>query len=44
MATCREQHKTMPDRVVKAQALSDMKERNNPAAGKERQPGEGNVG
>jgi hypothetical protein len=27
MATCREQHKTMPDRVVKAQALPDMKER-----------------
>jgi len=27
MATCREQHKTMPDRVVKAQVLPDMKER-----------------
>src|SRR6516162_7841960 len=27
MATCREQYKTMPDRVVKAQALPDMKER-----------------
>jgi hypothetical protein len=27
MATCREQHKNMPDRVVKAQALPDMKER-----------------
>jgi hypothetical protein len=27
MATCREQHKTMPDRVVKAQTLPDMKER-----------------
>jgi len=26
MATCREQHKTMPDRVVKAQVLPDMKE------------------
>jgi hypothetical protein len=27
MATCCEQHKTMPDRVVKAQAPPDMKER-----------------
>src|SRR5262249_41353924 len=27
MATCRKQHKTMPDRVLKAQALPDMKER-----------------
>ena len=27
MATCREQDKTMPDRVVKAQALPKMKER-----------------
>ena len=27
MATCREQHKKMPDRVLKAQALPDMKER-----------------
>ena len=26
MATCAEQHKTMPDRVVKAQALQDMKQ------------------
>jgi hypothetical protein len=25
MATCAEQHKTMADRVVKAQALKDMK-------------------
>jgi len=32
MATCREQHKTMPDRVVKAQALSDMKERTQPSS------------
>jgi hypothetical protein len=27
MATRRKQHKTMPDRVLKAQALPDMKER-----------------
>jgi hypothetical protein len=27
MATRREQHKAMPDGVVKAQALPDMKER-----------------
>ena len=27
MATCCEQHESMPDRVVKAQALPDMKER-----------------
>ena len=27
MATCREQDKTMPGRVVKAQALPKMKER-----------------
>jgi len=27
MATCREQHQTMPDRVLKAQALPDMKKR-----------------
>src|SRR5262249_19129674 len=27
MATCREQNKTMPDRVLKAQALPHMKER-----------------
>ena len=27
MTTCREQYKTMPDRVVKAQALPDVKER-----------------
>jgi hypothetical protein len=27
MATCRQQHKTMPDRVLKAQALPGMKQR-----------------
>jgi hypothetical protein len=27
MATCREQYKTMPDRVMKVQAPPDMKER-----------------
>ena len=27
MATCREQHKTVPDRVVKAQAPPDMEDR-----------------
>jgi hypothetical protein len=27
MATCRDQHKTVPNRVVKAQAPQNMKER-----------------
>jgi hypothetical protein len=27
MATCGDQHETVPDRIVKAQALPDMKER-----------------
>jgi hypothetical protein len=29
MATCGDQHETVPDRIVKAQALPDMKERAN---------------
>jgi hypothetical protein len=27
MAACGDQHETVPDRIVKAQALPDMKER-----------------
>jgi len=29
MATCGDQHETVPDRIVKAQAPTDMKERAN---------------